>query len=117
MPRKKSSKVEVKTENDLGKFLTGNVEVTPKVKRQVKSEVKPKVIPQVISEVTFSKESLTELGFELEVLPSGQKTNLSHKQKYIINGFTPMFFRGFYTYTVHYSPDKIYSHIKSIEFV
>jgi hypothetical protein len=120
-----TSKIKTKTDNDLGRFLSGNDEVTPKVKSEVKkkvkvevkSEVKPKLEPQVISEVTFTKEKLIELGFELEVLPSGQKTNLSHKQKFILNEFTPMFFRGFYTYTVHYAPDKIYAHIKSIEFV
>ena len=124
-----TSKIKSTTDNDLGRFLSGNDEVTPKVKSEVKrqvkkkvnvevkSEVKSPIMPQVISEVDFSKEKLNELGFELEVLPSGQKTNLSHKQKYIINGFTPMFFRGFYTYTVHYSPDRIYSHIKKIEFV
>ena len=120
-----TSKIKSTTDNDLGRFLSGNdevkTEVKPKTKRkvkvEVKTEVKVEVTPQVISQVTFTKEMLIELGFELEVLPSGQKTNLSHKQKYIINGFTPMFFRGFYTYTVHFSPDKIYSHIKSIEFV
>ena len=121
MARKKSGKVEVKTENDLGQFLSGNVEVKsevkPKTKRKVNAEVKTEVTPQVISQVTFTKEMLTELGFELEVLPSGQKTNLSHKHKYIINGFNPLFFRGSYTHTIHYAPDKIYPSIRSIEFV
>lgn len=120
-----TSKINSKTDNDLGKFLSGNDDVTPKVKPkvkqktklEVKSEVKPKIEPQVISEVEFSKQKLEELGFELEILPSGQKTNVMHRQRYTINGFTPMFFRGFYTHTIHYSPDKIYSHINKIEFV
>ena len=112
-----TSKIKSTTDNDLGRFLSGNDEVTPKVKRKVKSEVKAHIKGEVIGEVEFTKQLLTELGFETEVLPSGQKTNLMHKQKYMINGFTPMFFRGFYTHTVHYSPDRIYSHIKKIEFV
>lgn len=119
MARKK--KIEVTTDNDLGKFLTGNTEVKPKgkskVKPKVEIEVKPQVKGEVISEVEFTKQKLTELGFELEVLPSGQKTNLSHKQPYIINGFHPMFFRGQYTHTIHHAPDKIYPSIKRIEFV
>lgn len=115
MGRKK--KIEATTDNDLGRFLTGKSEVKPRGKSQVKSEVKNREKGEVISEVTFSKEKLTELGFELEVLPSGQKTNLSHKQPYIINGFNPMFFRGQYTHTIHYAPDKIYPFIKKIEFV
>lgn len=116
-----SKKIKATTDNDLGKFLTGNDEVKPRgksqVKVEVKTEVKPKLEPQVISEVNFSKEKLTELGFEIEVLPSGQKTNLMHKQKYTLNGFNPMFFRGFYTHTVHYAPDKVSNYIKSIEFL
>lgn len=121
MARKKSSKVDVTTDNDLGKFLTGNTEVTSQVKRKVKTKVKPEVKAhikgEVIGEVEFTKQLLTEYGFELEVLPSGQKTNLSHKQPYIINGFSPMFFKGFYTFTIHHPPDKIYQYIKTIEFV
>ena len=116
-----TSKIKAKTDNDLGRFLSGNEEVTPKVKKKVKSEVKPEVKAhikgEVIGEVEFTKQLLTELGFELEVLPSGQKTNLMHKQKYVINGFSPMFFRGFYTFTIHHSPDRIYQSIKTIEFV
>ena len=120
-----TSKINSKTDNDLGKFLSGNDEVTPKVKPKVKQKTKPevkvevksKIEPQVISDEEFSKQRLEEYGFELEVLPSGQKTNLMHKQKYTINGFTPMFFRGLYTHTIHYSPDNIYSHIKNIEFI
>lgn len=120
-----TSKIKTKTDNDLGRFLSGNDEVTPKVKSkskpkvktEVKVEVKSKIKPQVISEVEFSKQQLEGFGFEFEVLPSGQKTNIMHKQKFTINGFTPMFFRGFYTHTIHYSPDKIYSHINTIEFL
>ena len=116
-----TSKIKTTTDNDLGRFLSGNDEVTPKVKRQVKKkvnvEVKSEVVSQVISEVTFSKEKLIELGFEIEVLPSGNKTNLSHKQKYIINGFDPMFFKGFHTITIHHPPSQIYQYIKKIEFL
>lgn len=118
-----TSKIKSKTNNDLGQFLTEEikVEVKPKVKNKVKTEVKTEVKPrekgEVISNVEFSKETLTELGFELEVLPSNQKTNLSHKQKYVLNGFNVYIHRGFYTITVHYPPDKIYSHIKTIEFI
>lgn len=108
-------KIQVTTDNDLGKFLTDKGKT--EVKTKGKTEVTPKVTPKVISEVTFSKEKLLEYGFELEVLPSGQKTNLSHKQSYIINGFRPSFFRGQYTHTVHHAPDKIYHYIKTIEFV
>lgn len=117
MALKKSSKVKVTTDNDLGRFLTGNAEVTPQGKSKVKTEVKPQVIGKVTTEEEFTKQSITELGFELEVLPSGQKTNLSHKQPYLINGFSPMFFRGMHTFTIHHAPDKIYQYIKTIEFV
>lgn len=112
-------KIQAQTNNDLGKFLTdeGKTKVKTRSKTEVKTEVKPQVKGEVISEVEFTKQKLTELGFELEVLPSGQKTNLSHKQPYIINGFHPMFFRGQYTHTIHHAPDKIYPSIKRIEFV
>lgn len=108
-------KIQSQTNNDLGKFLTseGKVEVKPRGKSEVKFREKG----EVISEVEFTKQKLIELGFELEVLPSGQKTNLYHKQPYIINGFRPSFFRGHYTHTIHYAPDKIYPSIKKIEFV
>lgn len=118
-----TSKIKSKTDNDLGKFLAdeGKVEVKPrgksKVKTEVKTEVKPRGKGEVFQDIDFSKKELSDLGFEIEVLPSGQKTNLSHKQPFVINGFRPMFFRGFYTLTIHYPPDKIYQHIKTIEFV
>ena len=112
-------KIQSQTNNDLGKFLTdgGKVEVRPRGKSKVKSEVKSREKGEVISEVEFTKQTLIELGFELEVLPSGQKTNLYHKQPYIINGFRPSFFRGHYTHTIHHAPDKIYPSIKKIEFL
>lgn len=120
-----TSKIKSKTDNDLGRFLSGNDEVKTEVKRrgkrqvkvEVDSEVKPQVKGEVLHDVDFTKKQLTDLGFELEVLPSGQKTNLSHKQPYVINGFHPMFFRGLYTFTLHHSPDKIYQYIKTIEFI
>ena len=38
-----TSKIKSTTDNDLGRFLSGNDEVTPKVKSEVKRQVKKKV--------------------------------------------------------------------------
>ena len=102
-------KVEVTTNNDIGEFLTGNVEV--------KKRSKKKVIPEVIYKQTFTKQDLLDMKFEIEVLPSGNKTNLYHSYDFRVNGFSPMRSHGKYTFTIHHPPDKIYFYIKQLEFV
>lgn len=114
--RKTSKKITSSTNNDLGNFLVQ--ESTEKqVKSRGKSEVKTKPKPSGKIEVVFTKEKLIELGFEIEVLPSGAKTNLFNKVNFTINGFRSMATRGGYTHTIFYAPHQMYSYIKSIEFV
>ena len=114
--KKTSKKITSSTNNDLGNFLVQ--ESTEKqVKPISKSEVKTKPKPSGKIEVVFTKEKLIELGFEIEVLPSGAKTNLCNKFNFTINGFRSLASRGVYMHTMHYAPHQIYSYIKSIEFV
>lgn len=110
-------KIEVNTNNDLGEFLTGNVEVKKRGKKKVISEVKTEVNVEVDYKVTFTKQDLLDMKFEIEVLPSGNKTNLYHSFDFRINGFRPMRSHGKYSFTIHHPPDKIYFYIKQLELV
>ena len=110
-------KVEVTTNTDLGEFLTGNVEVKKRGRKKVIPEVKVDIIPEVVHKETYTKQDLLDMKFEIEVLPSGNKTNLYHSYDFRINGYRPMRSHGQYSFTIHHPPDKIYFYIKELEFV
>ena len=103
MARKK--KIEVTTENDLGKFLTGKTEVK-----------KPVKVVKVKSEVKYSKDWLEDLQYELDILPSG-KTNICHKEQFEVNGFRTFRTRGRWIHTFDCSVKELPDKIKSLEFV
>ena len=92
MPRKKKGEIEVTTDNDLGKFLTGN------------------------HEVKYSDESLRELKYELEILPSG-KSNLCNRNEFKVNGFKSTRSKGFWIKTFDCSIKELPNKIITLEFV
>lgn len=115
-PKSKSPKIKSETNNNLGEFLVQET-VQKQVKPKGKSEVKTNPNHSGKIEAEFTKEKLLELGFEIELLPSGSKTNLFNKVNFTVNGLRSMATRGGYIHTVFYAPPQMYSYIKNIEFV
>jgi hypothetical protein len=100
-------KIKVTTDNDLGRFLTVDTEV-----KKQKVEVKPRVK----SDVKYSKDWLEDLNYQLEILPSG-KTNICHREKFEVNGFSSTRSKGFWIKTFDCSIKELPDKIKSLEFI
>lgn len=67
--------------------------------------------------IIIVKEDLIKLGFTLESLPSGNKTNLIHSHEFLINDCSPSLNRGRYCFTLYCNISEVPERIRTLRFV